>query len=252
MNLSLIIITKNAADVVGDCLLSVGDLVDEIVLVDDHSSDRTLDIAKQYDARIFTRHEHDLGRQKSFALSKSEGEWVLSLDADERLSPELVREIREVIKSTRYSGYVIPYVNHFLGRPMRYGGEGYSMLRLFKKDAAHIPDSLVHEGFQMKKGAPGKLSSPILHYSYRSFWQVLKKFTDYAFRDADQKYNKGESVSWQKLFLYGPHMTWARFVEDRGYQDGLFRLPLDLAFGYMEGLTYWILLVRKVSNFKLI
>lgn len=253
--LSLLTITKNAQGLIEKTLESVKGLVDEIIIIDNCSTDKTVEIAKKYGAKVYLHHEEDLGKQKRYGLGKCKGEWVLVLDADEYLSESLRKEIKElfVIRYSllgKYDGFYIPFQNHFLSQSIKYGGENYKMLRLFKKNAVYINPALVHERFEINKGKVGKLRGKIYHHSYRSLWQTYKKFTDYAIREAKQKFNNGEKSSLKKIFLYPLHMFWARFVEDRGYKDGLFRIPLDLGFAYMEFLTYIFLWWYGIKNSK--
>lgn len=243
--LSLVIITKNSEEMLDNCLSSVKGLVDEIILIDDFSFDKTVNIAKKYGAKVYKRREKDLGKQKAFGLKKASSEWVLFLDADECLSPELRNEIARLhLQVQSLVAYRVPYQNHFLGRPIRYGGENYAMIRLFKKQYAVSHPSLVHEKIEIRGGKIGRLKNKIYHYSYRSLGQMYGKFTDYAVRDANEKSKKGEKSSLKKITLYPLHMFWARFIKDKGYKDGLFRIPLDLGFAYMEFLTYFLLLFK--------
>ena len=241
--LTLLMITKNSQELLEMSLTSVDGLSKERILVDDGSTDETREIARNFGAKIYTYREENLGKKRAFGLQKVKTDWVLVLDADEIVSKELRNEITELLNgSIAEKGFRIPYQNHFLGRPMNHGGEDYKMLRLFKSDSVVIDGALVHEGFQLKSGKVGELKNKIFHYSYRSIPQMFRKFTDYAIREAKQKAAKGERSSIKKIFLYPPHMFWARFVEDKGYKDGIFRIPLDIGFAYMEFVTYLILL----------
>ncbi|MBI3366227.1 glycosyltransferase family 2 protein [Candidatus Roizmanbacteria bacterium] len=249
--LSLVVITKNSEELLDKTLESVKELVDETVLIDDYSRDGTIEIARKYNVRIYRCHEIDLGKQKANGLKKAKGEWILFLDSDEIISPGLKKEILQLLKSKAQSqnsdivAYKIPYQNHFLGKPLYYGGENYAMIRLFKKQFALFHPSLVHEKIEIKAGKIGTLKQKINHYSYRSFSQLYTKFTNYAVRECEQKCVKGEKTNLKKIILYPIHMFWARFVEDKGYRDGLFRIPLDLGFAYMEFLTYFLMLFKK-------
>ena len=250
-NVSLLTITKNAQETLEKTLLSVEGLVDEIIIIDDYSTDGTLAIAKKYRAKIFLHHDKDFGEQKAYGLKKCQNKWVLVLDSDEFLSPALKQEIALLFKTKKiddYAGFLIPFKNHFLGKPVNYGGENYKMLRLFRKDSVKINSALVHEKFEIKKGKIGELKNKVYHYSYRSLWQMFKKFTDYGLREAKQKLEKNEKITLKKLFLYAPHMFYARFIKDKGYKDGLFRISLDLGFAYMELLSYWGLLILKLKR----
>lgn len=246
MKLSIVVITKNAGTVLEDALKSVAKTSNEIILVDDNSTDNTLEIAKKFEAEIYKHHEPNLGKQKAFAIKKTSNPWVLILDSDERISKKLASEIKKTLsKKTTYTAFKIPYLNHFLGKPIKYGGENYKMIRLFNKKASEMTLSNIHEHIMSNNSNVGILKNKILHYSYRSLPQMFSKFTDYGIREAKQKNQIGEKVTFSKLFLYAPHMFYARFIKDKGYKDGLFRVPLDLGFAYMELVTYWSLLFMK-------
>jgi hypothetical protein len=105
----------------------------------------------------------------------------------------------------------------------------------------------IHEEVVVR-GKIGKLTGVIHHYSYRTPWQVLTKFTRYAWLVATEKQKAGERVTLKKLFLYGPHMFWARCIEEEGWRDGWRGVILAKYFGYMEGLTYWLLLYRNIAS----
>lgn len=247
--LSLVMITKNCEEVISEALKSTKGLPDEIIVVDDYSTDKTVEIVKKYKAKIFYKKEDDFGKKRKYAVSKAKGDWILFLDTDERLSTELKKEIKKAINSNSpFVGYAVPYQNYFLERPLHFGGENYKMIRLFSKNSIRLDSALVHEKFVIPKGKVGQLKNRIYHYSYRSLFQMYKKFTDYALREAKQKIRNAEKTSLRKIFLYPLHMFWARFVEDKGYKDGLFRIPLDLGFAYMEFLTYLsMIFMRKKS-----
>lgn len=244
--LSLSMITLNAEETLARTLDSVQGLVNEIVIIDSYSTDKTVEIAKKYKAKIYTNKYIGEGTQRNLGLDKVSGDWVLVLDDDEVVSPELKEEILEITnKKQAYNGFKIPYQNFFLGKPISHGGEYYEMLRLFKKEFGVATNVQVHSQYQLKTGEVGLLKNKIHHYSYRSISQLFKKFTDYSFREARKKLINGEKTSLKKITMYPAHMFWARFVEDKGYKDGLFRIPLDLAFAYMEFLTYFLMFFLK-------
>ncbi len=242
--LSVVIITKNAESTLNQCLESVSGWVNEIIISDDYSVDQTVEIATEYNAQIYFHHEKDLGKRKMYALTKAKGPWILVLDSDEAVSVSLKKEIQKILLSSKikHLAYKIPFQNHFLGKPVQYGGENYCMLRFFRKDAVIIQPALVHESFITAGHTVGLLHNKIIHYSYRSVVQVFNKFTGYAWREACQKARNGEGVTLKKLTLYPIHMFWARFFKDSGYKDGVFRILLDGAFAYMELMTYIFLL----------
>jgi glycosyltransferase involved in cell wall biosynthesis len=128
--ITLVMITKNAADTLEMSLKSVRELVNEIVIVDDFSTDKTTEIAQKYTDKIKKNHQKSLGHQKSIALSMAKEDWILSLDSDEIVSEKLKKEIIKLLSQDKiqYDGFLIPYQNHFLGKKISYGGESYKML----------------------------------------------------------------------------------------------------------------------------
>lgn len=244
--LSVIMTTLNSQDILSDSLKSVRALAAEIIIVDSGSTDATKKIALQYGARFVSVKKNHLGKNKAKALALARCPWVLLLDSDEIISTKLSKEMHSVIsKKSPHEGYFLPFKNHYLGHPLRYGGENYKMLRLFKRNKGRIRPVAVHEYVVLKSDKIKTLKNPILHYSYRSIGQMYKKFTTYALDESKEKYSAGEKSSFRKVFLHPVHMFWARYVEDKGYQDGLFRIPLDLGFSYMEFLTYLTLAFKK-------
>ena len=246
LRLSVIMVTLNADELLHRSLKSVSSIADEIVVVDAGSTDKTLQILKDFNVRLFKVNQNHLGRNKAKALALATGELVLSLDSDEILSAPLVRTI-ELIKRRKNitDGYIIPFRNHFLGKRLKYGGEYYSMIRLGKRSKLRFKMVSVHESLEINSKKIEKLRSPILHYSYRSLPQMFGKFTNYAMNEGQEKFKVGERSSLKKIILYPIHMFWARFIKDEGYKDGLFRVPLDIGFSYMEFLTYVMLAVKN-------
>lgn len=242
-------VTRNADELLSRSLSSIQKIADEVIVVDAESTDHTLEILRSYKiAAVRTRSNH-LGRNKSKALSLATNELVLSLDSDEILSPSLIREIRQLKERREIpDGYIIPFHNHFLGKHLRHGGENYKMVRLARRSKVRVKNVSVHESLLLNSANVGYLQSPILHYSYRSILQMLRKFTTYALNDADERFRKSESSSIKKIILYPIHMFWARFIQDEGYKDGIFRIPLDLGFAYMELLTYTALAVKNINK----
>ena len=139
------------------------------------------------------------------------------------------------------TGWRIPYQNYVFGKPVYYGGEAYGKVRLFRRGYGRVLKTPLHEEIAAS-GMIGEMKGRIHHHSYRSVGQLFGKFTQYAKIAASQTPRNDMA---KKLFLYGQHMFWARFVRDRGYKDGWRGLVLALAFAYMEALTYVLLFLRK-------
>ncbi|MFZ5535376.1 MAG: hypothetical protein ACOY3M_04495 [Patescibacteria group bacterium] len=188
-----------------------------------------------------------LGARKNHLLRLAAYEWVLLLDTDEIVTDDLLIDIRRIISNPNIliSGYAIRYQNHVGDKPLLYGGEVYKKVRLFKKIKASVSELPIHEEISVN-GDIGVCRGKILHYSYRSITYVLLKFTKYAWQMAGEKKKAGERVTLKKLFLYGPHMVWARAIKDEGWRDGWRGILIALCFGYMESLMYWLLLWRNI------
>ena len=161
--ISVIIITANEEENIRECLGSVK-WADEVILVDSESTDRTIDIAKEFTAQIYIRKWEGFASQKRFALEKTSNEWVLSIDADERVTPELSDEILSLDFSNA-DGYYIKRDNYFLGKLIKGCGWGNDyQLRLMRKSKTELKDNLVREGF-VANGKREKLNSTIIHFT---------------------------------------------------------------------------------------
>lgn len=259
MKLSILMITKNAGDVIEETLKSVAGLWDELLVDDAGSTDGTVEIVRRYGGKIFHSTGKNLGKRKQGLVKKAKGDWILVLDADERVSEKLYGEILQIrgldkitlkhyfVKKAKRGtiAYALPYQNYVFGRPVYWGGEKYSKVRLFRKGWGRISAEPLHEEVIVEDGNVVELQGVIYHHSFRTPLQLFGKFTRYAWIAAQEKKRKGETLSFGKLFLYAPHMFWARYVKEKGYKDGWRGFVLAAAFAYMEGLTYWLLLVRK-------
>lgn len=260
MSLSIVMVTRDAGVVVEETLKSVVWLWDELLVDDAGSRDRTVEIVTGYGGKVFHSTGKNLGERKQELVKKVKSDWILVLDADERVSRELYNEIFQIrgfdkivlkhqfVKKTKREviAYSIPYQNYVFGKPVYWGGEKYSKVRLFRKGWGSISPEALHEEVIIKNDGIGELRGVIRHHSFRSPWQLIRKFTRYARAAASQMKRQGETLSLKKLFFFGPHMFWARYVKEKGYRDGWRGFVLAAAFGYMEGLMYWLLLFKTV------
>lgn len=178
--LSVVLVTLNEAANLPRTLASVR-FAQEIVLVDSGSTDATLQIARQAGARIFEEPWKGFARQKNSAIAHATSDWVLSLDADEEVSPELAREIAALLASEpAFSAYRIPRLNHFLGRPLRHGGYWPDpKLRLFRRGAALFEERPVHETMRAD-GAVGRLKGHLIHHCYPTLAEYIEHMNRYS------------------------------------------------------------------------
>ncbi len=223
--ISVIIITRNEESNIDDCLKSV-DWADEIIIVDAGSDDGTVKKASNYTNKIFAKKWEGYSKQKLYALSLAENEWVLSLDADERISPSLRDEILKGPDET-YNGFYISRKNYFLGRHITgCGWDNDYQLRLFKKSRTTLTDSLVHEAF-MVEGKTGRLKNRMDHYSYRTLKDAITKMNNYSTLEASQKY-KHKNVSPIDFLLHPAAAFIQYFIIRKGYKDGKYGLMVSL------------------------
>ena len=190
--LSVIIITLNEADNIRACLESVA-WADEIIVVDSGSTDDTLSICEELGAKVLiNRNWQGFGFQKNLALQQASGDWILSLDADERISPALQQTIKATLENPSADGYLFPRQAYFLGKAMRHGGwwPDY-VLRLFRREAGKFSQVLVHENVLLA-GKIEKIREPIIHYSYVSLEQLLDKINKYSSAGAKQAQSKNK------------------------------------------------------------
>ena len=189
-SLSVILITKNEAANIRACLESVA-WADEIIVVDSGSTDDATAIAREMGAKVYEHDWPGFGLQKNRALGYATSDWVFSIDADERVTPELRAELEQVMRDDKAEGYYCPRLSQFCGTFIHHGGwyPDY-VLRLFKRDAGRFSDSLVHESVQLN-GASAKLKSPLLHYSYLTMNDVERKVEHYSSAAAQQMFQAG-------------------------------------------------------------
>lgn len=195
-SLSVIIITKNEAANIRDCLQSVS-WADEIIVVDSGSTDDTVRICKAMGAQVYVHADWPgFGRQKNRALSCATKDWVLSIDADERVTPELREELIQAMNSGQVPGYYLPRLSQFCGKFIHHSGwyPDY-VLRLFKRDVGRFSDSLVHESVLLT-GRTAKLKNPLLHYSYLTADDVERKVEHYSTAAAQQMFQSGRRSNW--------------------------------------------------------
>ena len=235
MALSVVLATHNEATNITDCLDSVRDLADEIIVVDGESSDGTPDIAAKLGASVYRVTNKPIFHiNKQIALNKAKGDWILQLDADERLTPELIREIKVAIKQKKFAGYYLPRKNWFLTRFLTKGGQYPDyVIRLFLNGQGHFPCQSVHEQIAID-GPVGYLKNPLIHLADKSFKHYILRFNRYTSLDADKLYRAGKKPSLNYL-LFKP---WGWFLmtyfRHKGLVDGwpgfIFSLMSSLRF----------------------
>jgi glycosyltransferase involved in cell wall biosynthesis len=201
--ISVIIITRNEQERLERTLESVA-WADEIVIVDSGSTDRTEEIARRYTDRFFAMPWEGYGVQKQRALERATGDWVLSIDADEAVSPELRRSIEQSVRETGgAAGFRMELHTEFLGAWL--GSRGWHRewkLRLFRRDLARFDASIVHEGIRLA-GKVADLEGVLLHYHYRGFADQVEKVNRYSSLMAERQYAGGKRVGITASLTHG-------------------------------------------------
>jgi glycosyltransferase involved in cell wall biosynthesis len=223
MNLiSAVLVTRNEAVNIDEALRSLL-WADEIVVVDCGSDDDTVDICRRYTHRIFHRDWTGYADQKNFALEKASHDWIFSLDADERPSPDLINEILLLRTSGfQHAGYRIPRVAFFMGRWLRHG-DWYPdhQLRLFDRTRGRWQGGRVHESFKLLNGSPGLLKGELQHFSYRSLSDYLKRLESYTSLAAADYHDRGKTANVTAL-AFNPAVTFIKaYFLKRGCLDGV-------------------------------
>ncbi len=221
--LSVIVITKNEQDRIERCLKSVEQIADEIIVLDSGSTDDTVDIVRKFTEKVYVTDWPGYGPQKQRALEIAKGEWVLSLDADEALTPELADEIKNVLFDVKPDivAYSMSRKMVVFGERLDYGRSTNFIERLFRREGARFSDDLVHEKVLLPQGKTAKLKADFLHYSVRDFQHLLDKTTLYACLGADKKYKKGRHGG--GIFIAALRAIWAFchvYLLRLGFLDG--------------------------------
>jgi glycosyltransferase involved in cell wall biosynthesis len=250
--LSVILITKNEALNIKACLDSAR-FADEIIVVDSGSTDGTVEMAREAGAIvIITADWPGFGPQKSRALAAATGQWVLSIDADERITPELQKEILHVIhQSDAADAYDISRRSWYCGRFIKHSGWTPDYVtRVFKRGMAHFTDHLVHERL-IATGTVRKLNAVMLHYSYLNFSQVLQKVDNYSTLNAKQSYAKGKRAGIGTALLHGFWAFFRTYFIRYGFLDGAHGVALAISnaeTSYYRYLKLWLLEQENKTN----
>lgn len=244
---STVIVTKDEELNIQDALNSVRDF-SEIIVIDSYSSDHTVEICKKYTEKVFQEEWEGYAKQKQKGIDRASLPWVLILDADERVTPELSREISFSIDNKKYDSFYIPRKNFFLGKWIRHGGwwPDYT-LRLFKKDMAFMQKREVHEKVVVR-GTKGYMKNPLEHYTSRSITDFITKLENYSTLSAKEVGQK-DFVPGIFSFTLRPLFTFLKmFFLRRGFLDGKYGLILSLLYSYYTFSKYTKIWENKIKE----
>lgn len=218
MKLSVTILTFNESHNIQACLESVK-WADEIIVVDSYSEDDTLEIARQYTDKVFQVKWLGYSGQRNWSLQQVTGDWVLVLDADERVTPQLHSEIAHILQEGggEYDGYYITRDNYFMGRPLKSSPDSH--IRLFRAGKGVYCDREVHE-VALIDGPVGQLKGILTHYTYRDLEQYIAKMNRYSTLGAKEMLKSGKQPSLANLIFRAVYAFVRHYLIQRGFIDG--------------------------------
>ena len=244
--ISVTIITLNEENNIERCMKSVKSFADEVIVVDSGSTDKTVDIAKKLGAKIFVRKFDDYSNQKNFAASKTVGEWVFSLDADEVAAEQLSEEVKSAVKVKDYNAYLIPRRNFILRAEIKYTRFSPDKhIWLWKKEKGKWVGK-VHEEVKVD-GWVGELKNAKIHYQYETVGEFLSMMNKYTERMADEAIEKGSRFSLLRLFFAPTLSFFRRFFYKKGFLDGWRGFFLSYLMAIYR-MTTWIKIWEKTMR----
>jgi glycosyltransferase involved in cell wall biosynthesis len=213
---------KNEQRNIRECLESLYPITDEILVADSGSTDRTMEIAREFDkVRVIEREYRTSGDFKNWAIPQAQHEWIILLDADERLTEPLRREIVSTLEAPTSDGYWIYRANHFMGHPVPWGDSGTDkVVRLFRRDMGRYAGPSDHGEVQLSSGRVGVLNEKMLHYTCWDYDQVFQKFHRYTKLQAEQWHEAGRDTSYLRLFLNPIFRFLREYVLQLGFLNG--------------------------------
>lgn len=227
---SAIVLTKDEEKNIEKCLGALK-WCDEIIIIDDYSEDKTREIAKKLGARVFKHYlNNNFAQQRNFALEKAKGEWVLFVDADERITPELAREIKQEVKKDEGYAFVFKRQDYFMGKPLKYGETAQvRLLRIAKKDGKW--KRAVHEVWKTKWRTK-TLKNPILHYPHPTISDFLRQINFHSTLHAEALRKEGISFSLFRLIFNPLGKFLQNYIWRLGFLDGMpgFVMALMMSF----------------------
>jgi glycosyltransferase involved in cell wall biosynthesis len=237
--LSVYVIAYNDEPNMRACLESAA-WADELIVIDSHSTDATEQISREFTDRVFQHDFHGFGRLRNDAVAHASHDWVFSLDTDERITPELRREIEELLRrGPQAEAYFVPRKNYFLGRWIRQAGwyPNYRQPQLFRKDRMRYRDELVHEGFEVD-GVVGHLKEHVIQYPFRDIDQYVTKMDRYADLMARRMADEGKQFRTHDLISHPVYTFLKMYGLQRGFRGGMPGLILATLYAYYTFVKY--------------
>jgi len=242
--LSVVVIAKNEQGRIKDCLESVHGWADEILVVDDESTDDTRAIALKYTDKICTRHMDLEGKQRNFGASQAKNDWIMVLDCDERMTVELKDEIATALKEgdPKIAAYWAPQINYMGDVQLNHGGWSNPHIRVYNKKHVKWSEAdydVIHPGLKFADGfRAGNLKCKNIHYSFRNVENFIAKINRYSTMEAIKWHLDGRKMSMGKAFWRAWDRFFRRFVAKKGYKDGYSGFVAAVLSGFHEFAAY--------------
>ncbi len=241
ISISGVIITYNEERNLARCLNSIKDVVDEIIIVDSFSTDNTVLIAREHNARVITHQFDGYGEQKNYATQQASHDWILSLDADETLTPELQQSILEIKKKPDSNVYQMSRLTNYCGKWIRYcGWYPDKQTRLYNRTKGRWEEMKVHEYWRLNNSEEqvGSLKGDILHYSFRSLAEHLKKIEKYSELAARAAVEAGKDTTLFQVWGSPKWHFFNEFIIKRGFLDGFYGFVICRLSAYATFIKY--------------
>jgi glycosyltransferase involved in cell wall biosynthesis len=247
--LSVVLVTLNESHNIVGVLESVK-WADEIIIVDSFSTDDTCEIAKKYTEKIYTRPFVSFSDQKNWAIEKAGHEWILLIDADERITPELREEIQAVLKKEiQFDAFDLSRDNYFMGQKIRFSGwQGDTIVRLIKKSKCRYQNLNVHEVIEIKGLRMGHLRHKMTHYTFKDMDHFLDKMNKYAKLSALDYFDKTPHVGWYHLWVKPAFRFFKHFILKLGFLDGKVGFIISVLMSWGVFLRYFKIKEMRANN----
>lgn len=236
MDITAVVLTKNEEKNIENCLRSL-EWCQEIIVVDDNSSDKTAALAKKYGVRVYEHTlNNDFSDQRSFGLEKAKNEWVLFVDSDEIVSTKLAQEVKVAVQSSKVQGYFISRTDYMWGKQLKHGEQGdIKLLRLARKSSGKWVGQ-VHETWVVT-GITALLKYPLQHYPHQTLKELLTEINFYSTIRSEELFKEGVRANWLSVLLY----TKGKFVQDYffklGFLDGIEGFVIAIVMSFHSFLT---------------
>jgi glycosyltransferase involved in cell wall biosynthesis len=241
VRLSAVILSHNAQSTIAKCLASLSGWADEIIVVDGQSSDETVNIARQFGARVFSHaFLGSFAEERNFGTEQANGDWILQLDSDEVISEEFKKKCAEILAATTCVAFKFRRKNYFLGRSLAYGGFYHFSQHLFRKGFAYY-EGRVHERMVVRGGV-GEIDADILHFPFDNLNEFIERQNRYTSLQASDIIDEYKDLSIAKVRY---NLTWKplklfkkMYLNKKGYKEGVHGLVFIILFCFVHFLKW--------------